>query len=139
MVRGVVIRGSNAEEVFYHSAAHGEDLPLQLITLRYALETRMADLKVACAVVRRDDFNRNARLTDITAMRLRGEGVLLATAREKVDQVKCLNGLEISQLCGISSEVIEARAEAMLSKAAARATEAAMAAEELLQQDGSHG
>lgn len=109
----------------------GDDLALQLRTLSDALATRLTDLAVASVVVRGMDYHHATRLNEPVALRLRGEGVLLSTARTHVDHVACLNGKAIGDKCGTTKEEAEARAARLLSKANAEATAAALAAEQL--------
>ena len=131
VVRGVLWRDGEAIEVFRHSVSSGDDLALQLRTLSDAFATRLTDLDVASVVVRGIDYHHATRVNEPVALRLRGEGVLLSTARAHVDRVACLNGKAIGDRCGTSKEEVEARACDLLSKASAQATAAALAAEQL--------
>ena len=132
VVRGVLLRDGRAEPVFHYPVAREEDLALQLRSLRHALATRLTDLRVETVVVRSADFHPSARLTDGVALRLRGEGVLLSTARIHSDRVACMNGRAIGEECGTSKDAVRARALEMLPRDLAEATEAAIAAERLL-------
>lgn len=138
VVRGVLWRDGEAEEVFRHTVSSGDDLALQLRTLRDALATRLADLEIACVVVRGLDYHHATRVNEPTVLRLRGEGVLLSTARAHVDYVACLNGKAIGDKCGTDKGEVEARSRALLSNACAEATAAALAAEQL-RLNSSHG
>ena len=117
--------------MFRHSVSSGDDLALQLRTLSDALATRLTDLEIACVVVRGMDYHHATRVNEPTALRLRGEGVLLSTARAHVDHVACLHGKAIGEKCGMKKKEVEARACDLLSKASAEATAAALAAEQL--------
>jgi hypothetical protein len=134
-VRGVSISQGNAEEVFLHRTVAAEDQGLQLRSLADALSTRLADLDATAVVVRSADHHSAARITDGTALRLRAEGVLLATARARVAIVACLSGREIGDACGQSKADVDARAETLLSAAATEATAAALAASHLANDD----
>ena len=138
VVRGVLWRDGEAEEVFYHAVSSGDDLALQLRTLSDALATRLSDLDIACVVVRGLDYHHATRVNEPTALRLRGEGVLLSTARANVDHVACLSGRAIGEKCGTDKNEVDARACALLSNASAEATAAALAAEQL-RLSSSHG
>ena len=138
VVRGVLWRDGVATEVFRHSVSSGDDLALQLRTLSDALATRLTDLEIVCVVVRGLDYHHAARVNEPTALRLRGEGVLLSTARAHVDHVASLNGKAVGDKCGMKKEEVEARACDLLSKASAEATAAALAAEQL-RLNSSHG
>ena len=131
VVRGVLLRDGTARAVFHHAVAREEDLALQLLSLRNDLVTRLEDLDVTSVVVRSADYYSARRLNDPSALRLRGEGVLLSTARDHVDQVACLTGRDIGAACGTSKEEVRARAIALLTKDLAEATAAAIAAEQL--------
>lgn len=135
IVRGVSLDDGKGAQVFLHRAAAGEDEALQLLSLRNALTTRLADLPVAAAVVRAADHHHAARLTDAAAQRLRAEGVLLATARTVVPRVVSLTGKEIGDVCGTSKAAVDKRAADLLSAAAAEATAAALAADQLIHVD----
>lgn len=137
VVRGVLIRNGTPEEIFHHGVARNEDLALQLRSLSNALDTRLKDLDVVCIVVRSLDYNRARRITDQVALRLRGEGVLLSTARAHTDQVTYLSGRAIGEQCGTSKEAVHKRATAMLSAALAEATAAALAADQLIRPNSS--
>ena len=115
VVRGVLWRDGEATEVFHHSVSSGDDLALQLRTLSDALATRLTDLDIVCVVVRGLDYHHAARVNEPTALRLRGEGVLLSTARAHVDHVACLNGKAVGDKCGMKKKEIEARACDLLS------------------------
>ena len=138
VVRGVLSQDGKAEQVFHHTVASEEDLALQLRSLGNALATRLKDLDATSVVVRSADFHHSTRLKDHVVLRLRGEGVLLSTARAHADLVACLNGRAIGEVCGTSKEEVDARAAAMLSQDLAEATAAAMAAD-LLRTNSSHG
>lgn len=126
-----------ASDVFVHRTAAGEDQALQLRSVGDALATRLTDLGASAVVVRRADFHSAARLTENSSLRLRTEGVLLATARAKVLVVACLNGREIGEVCGSSKAEVEAMAEELHGTTALQATCAAIAASHLTQ--GSSG
>jgi hypothetical protein len=132
-VRGVVVEGDVATEVFHHRTVAADDVALQLRSLGDALATRLADLEATAVVVRSADHHAAARVTDVAALRLRAEGVLLATARARVAKVGCLSGREIGELCGEQKSEVESRAAELLSAAAAEATSAALAANRLAQ------
>lgn len=134
-VRGVTVDDDVATEVFLHRTVASEDVPLQLRSLADAFATRLADLSTTAVVVRSADHHPSARITDGSALRLRAEGVLLATARARLEQVRCLSGREVGDLCGESKADIEARAASMISPAAAEATAAALAADQLAESD----
>lgn len=138
VVRGVRWYDGEATEVFHHAVSSGDDLALQLRTLSDDLATRLIDLEIACVVVRGLDYHHATRVNEPTALRLRGEGVLLSTARAHVDHVACLNGKAIGDKCGTDKDEVEARARDLLSKACAEATAAALAAEHL-RLNSSHG
>lgn len=109
----------------------GEDLALQLRSLHDALTTRLADLGVGAVVVRTADHHAAARLTESAALRLRGEGVLLAAARSQIALVECLTGKGVGEVLGVSKVEAEARGAALLGGAAKEATAAGLAAERL--------
>lgn len=132
IVRGVILDNGAAQEVFLHRSAKGEDLSLQLRSLSADLTTRLADLEVSCVVVRSADHHSAARLTEPSALRLRGEGVVLATARAAADRVSSLSGKAIGETCGSSKAAVDTEATALLNAAAREATAAALAAEHLL-------
>lgn len=134
-VRGVALGEDGAEEVFLHRTVAAEDQGLQLRSLADALSTRFADLDAIAVVVRSADHHSAARVTDATALRLRAEGVLLATARARVATVACLSGREIGDACGESKADVDPRAASLLSTAATEATAAALAASHLAQDD----
>ena len=138
VVRGVLWSNGEAGEVFHHSVSSGDDLALQLRTLSDSLATRLTDLAVTSVVVRGLDHHHAARLNEPVALRLRGEGVLLSTARAHVDHVACLNGKAIGDTCGTTKKEVEARAAGLLSKTNTEATAAALAAEQL-QPESSNG
>ncbi len=131
VVRGVLLRDGTASKVFRHAAAREEDLALQLRSLSNALATRLADLDVESVVVRSADHHPSNRLKDHVVLRLRGEGVLLSTARDHTDQVACMNGRAIGEECSTSKKEITKRAISLLSEDLAEATAAAIAAEHL--------
>ncbi|MCY3610584.1 MAG: hypothetical protein OXH43_04605 [Acidimicrobiaceae bacterium] len=137
VVRGVLLRDGTAEEVFHFAAARGEDLALQMRSLGNALDTRLKDLEVESVVVRTADHYAARSLAEYVAIRLRGEGVLLSTARAHVDRVVCLTGRAIGERCGTSKPKIDARAAELLSEKQKEATAAALAAERL-RSDASH-
>ncbi len=130
-VRGVIVEGDAATEVFHHRTVASDDVALQLRSLADALATRLADLGATAVVVRSADHHSAARVTDVAALRLRAEGVLLATARGRVTRVECLSGREIGDVCGQSKAEVDTRATALLSAAAVEATAAALAANHL--------
>lgn len=130
-VRGVTVDGGNATEVFFYRTAAGDDQALQLRSIADALLTRLADLDAEAVVVRTVDHHSAARVTDAYSLRLRAEGVLLATSRSRVDPVVSLSGREIGDECGASKAAVEMRAAALLTPAAAEATAAALAADHL--------
>jgi hypothetical protein len=134
-VRGVTIDGDDVTEVFLHRSAAGEDQALQLRSLGDALATRLADLGATAVVVRSADHHSAARVTEAIGLRLRAEGVLLATARTRVAAVASLSGREIGDKCGESKAEVEARAKGLLTSAATEATAAALAAAHLGQDD----
>ena len=138
LVRGVLLRNGTAEEVFHHAVAREEDLALQLRSLSNDLDTRLKDLDVISIVVRSADYHRAMRITDQVALRLRGEGVLLSTARAHTDQVTCLSGRAIGEQCGTFKEAVRERALALLPAALEEATSAALAADQLLGPNSSH-
>ena len=131
VVRGVLLCDGAVKEVFHYSAANEDDLALQLRSLGNALATRLTDLSVTSVVVRGADYHPSTRLKDHVVLRLRGEGVLLATARARTDRVACLSGRAIGKECGTSKEDVTKRATALLSGELAEATAAAIAAEHL--------
>lgn len=130
VVRGVELAGGVASEVFVYQGSPADDLALQLRSLGDALATRLADLTPTAVVVRAADHHSAARVTEAASLRLRAEGVLLATARGRVALVRCCSGREIGELCGESKAVVDARAAAIL-HSAVDATAAALAAERL--------
>lgn len=135
-VRGVSIDDDDsATEVFFHRTVASEDQALQLRSLGDALATRLADLDATAIVVRSADHHSAARVTEASALRLRAEGVLLATARARAARVACLNGREIGEVCGESKAEVEARAAGLISAAATEATAAALAASHLAHDD----
>ena len=131
VVRGVLMSDGKATKEFHYAVAREEDLALQLRSLSNALATRLTDLNVESVVVRSADHHPSNRLRDHVVLRLRGEGVLLATARAYADRVACMNGRAIGEECGTSKEDITKRAIALLSERLAEATAAALAAEQL--------
>ena len=134
-VRGVTVDGETATEIFHHRTVASEDLALQLRSLGDALATRLADLEATAVVVRSADHHAAARITDGSALRIRAEGVLLATACGRVAKVECLSGREIGDVCGQSKADVETRAAQLLSAAAVEATAAALAANRLAEAD----
>lgn len=131
VVRGVLLRDGKATKMFDYAVAREEDLALQLRSLSNALATRLTDLDVESVVVRSADYHPSTRLKDHVALRLRGEGVLLSTARVHTGKVACLNGRAIGDLCGTSKEDVNKRAVALLTESLVEATAAAIAAEYL--------
>lgn len=133
-VRGVSIANGVAEEVFVHRTA-AEDEALQLRTLADALLTRLADLSPSTVVVRASDHHHNARLTDAAALRLKAEGVLLATARARVPLVVGLSGRSIGETCGSTKAKVEAQARGLVDNKTLEAACAALAANQLASAD----
>ena len=109
-VRDVTFDGTAATEVFSHKGSASEDEALQLRSLAHAFETLLADLNASVVVVRSADHHAAARINDATALRLRAEGVLLASAREKVIVVRRLTGKQIGETCGETKQSVETRA-----------------------------
>ena len=138
VVRGVLLHDGSADQVFHHAVASEEDLALQLRSLGNALATRLKDLDATSVVVRSADYHPSTRLKDHVALRLRGEGVLLATARAHADLVACLNGHAIGEKCGMKKDEVDERAATLASQDLVEATAAALAAEQL-RTDSSHG
>lgn len=138
VVRGVLLCDGTATKEFHHATSAEEDLALQLRSLANALATRLRDLDVTSVVVRSADYHPRTRIRSHVVLRLRGEGVLLSTARARVERVACLNGKAIGEVCGASKEEVDARATALLSGDLTEATAAAMAADQL-RLDASHG
>ena len=130
-VRGVLLCEGQATDLFQYAAAPAEDLAQQLRSLSNLLATQLQGLDVVTVVVRSADYHQSTRLKDHVALRFRGEGVLLSTARAYVGQVECLNGRAIGDLCHTSKKEVDARAIALLSKESKEATAAAIAAEQL--------
>lgn len=138
VARGVLLSNGSAAEAFHHAVAADEDLALQLRSISDSLATRLQDLDVTSIVVRSADYHPATRLKEHVALRLRGEGVLLSTARVYVQQVRCLNGRDIGDECSASKEEVDRRAVSLLSEEWREATAAAIAAESLLR-NGAQG
>ncbi|MXY11381.1 MAG: hypothetical protein F4Z00_02450 [Acidimicrobiaceae bacterium] len=131
VVRGVLLQGGSADLVFDHAVAGEEDLALQLRSLGNALTTLFKDLDVTSVVIRSADYHRSTGLKDYVVLRLRGEGVLLATARAHAGLVACLTGHAIGEKCGMKKDEVDERAAVLLSEDLVEATAAALAAEQL--------
>ena len=138
VVRGVLLHDGNADLVFDHTVAGEEDLALQLHSLGNALTTLFKDLHTTSVVVRSADYHPSTRLKDHVVLRLRGEGVLLATARAHAGLVSCLTGQAISERCGMKKTRVDERAATLSPQHLVEATAAALAAEQL-RIDSSHG
>ena len=138
VVRGVRLHEGSADQVFQHAVASEEDLAQQLRSLGNALTTLFKDLDATSVVVRSADYHPSTRLKDHVVLRLRGEGVLLATARAHASLVACLSGQAIAEKCGMKKDEVDERAAALLPQDLVEATAAALAAEQL-RTDGSHG
>ena len=138
VVRGVLLTDDKVSKVFDHTTTRRDDLALQLRSLGDALATRLKAVAPTSVVVRTADHHSAAGRTETTVLRLRGEGVLLSTARAFADHVECLSGKAIGGTCDKSKADIDAHASQLLSQACKEATAAALAAERL-RLNRSHG
>lgn len=131
-VRGVLVEGGVASDAFEYRASSDDDEALQLRLLRDAFDTRLNDLPVDGVVVRTADHHHAARITSSFAIRVRAEGVLLATARTRFDSVQAMTGRAIAETLQMSKEEVERFARDLLGSRSVEATSAGLAAEKLL-------
>ena len=94
------------------------DLSQKLLNLAADLETHLADLQPAAIVVRtmeRWGGGQRSPHEPSTRLRLRVEGVLLATARRHIEsEVRVLTGQEIGRICNSNKDAVNAQAQALL-------------------------
>ena len=96
--------GISGHEIFRHLADPQEGFPLQLVALANALESALPDIRADAVIVRSMDWSRFGRGQEVMQKRYSVEGVLLATARARVERTTSLSGREIGQRLASSKE-----------------------------------
>jgi hypothetical protein len=116
------------EEVFRHTCNPKEDWALQLDGLAAHLETRLRAEPPSVVVVRSLDYSSFGRKEAVSRLHYQVEGVLLAAARNHVDQVHSLTGREIGRVCDLTKAGIDAEAESLFGPTAREQGAAGLAA-----------
>lgn len=137
-VVGILIAPNGADlvatQVFQHLSDPNEDQALQLLSLQNALAASLPDVAADAAVVRSPDWSQFTKRA-VLRKKYAVEGVLLATCRNRLRQVRSMDGREIGEIMGSNKAEIEARAR-VLANEAVEACAAALAAAEIARQGG---
>jgi hypothetical protein len=113
--------------IFTHLSDRNDEFPLQLTSLASALASHLPDIRADAVVVRSIDWSRFMK-SGLLQKRYCVEGVLLATARHRVELTIALDGHDIGRRAGSTKEVVEAEAANIFDQKLVEAGTAALAA-----------